>query len=150
MNLHQELSELFRADEGGDVMRQHREAMKCRDVELALGIGVLCFQSLRHRHDDWFSAVENKHVPYRIEDAESFAEEYRQWLKAADYWLARADEFAAEGYDVEHREQLRRYRDDLSTIQLDVRASLAALGRLEAGEGLSLDEFFDGRLHDKD
>jgi hypothetical protein len=141
-NLANDLSQVFQAAD-------HDEALDCCELEARLGVGVVYFQYINSRHKKWYADVAENRAPYRVEDAEAFASEYAQWLRAANFFLGRAQELASKGCALENAAKVREYAEQISCVNLNVRESLEAIARLERGEGLSLDEFFDVQLRNK-
>ena len=129
-------------DEYARSVQSHTEAMASRDLETILAVGILLFEDTRRRHRDWHEDVERKRRPYRVEDAEAFAAEYRTWKECTEFWLKQTREFERMGYILENAAKLRRLNDELASVDLDVHGLLASFARLESGSGKSLDEFF--------
>lgn len=125
------------------IMAEHREAMACRDVETTLGLGILLFDNIRSRHQEWFADVQAKKQPYNINDAKGFADEYCTWKNATESWLRLVEQFEERGFSVEYANKIRSRYQDLSLIDLDVEAVSRSFENLEAGGGKDLDQFFD-------
>lgn len=112
------------------------------ELEAMLGIGSLIFQNIRRRHLAWYSDVQASRVPYDLESAEGFADEYRQWKRATEYWLKRAAELERAGHPLEHLADLRRFYEELDLTDLDVRSLRLRWEELEQGRGMEAGEFF--------
>jgi hypothetical protein len=136
-------------DEHDELMRRHHEAMDCGDLETVLGVGILYFQHINKYHKKWYFDVEAKRVPYRPEDAEQFANEYTRWMQGAECHLARAKELEDGGYTLNHADKIRELYELVQSANLDVRSSLEAIARLERGEGMALDDFFDAQVQSR-
>jgi sulfur relay (sulfurtransferase) DsrC/TusE family protein len=116
--------------------------LACRELETILGIGVLAFQNIRHRHLAWYADVEAKRVSYSVDDAQGFADEYQQWKDATEHWLAQVQAFEAHGYQVEHAAELRGFYEQVQLADLDVRKLVRSIEKLEHGGGVDAREFF--------
>ena len=115
------------------VVCQHVEAQRCLDVEEILGVGVMLFANIRRRWE--------KCPGERIED---FADAMRRWRRDTKRWLVIGKRFRESGYDVKYLTELRTCYEIVRYLDLDSRGLAEAFDRLEAGEGLDLDTFFDG------
>ena len=116
--------------------------MSRRELETMLGVGILVFQNIRHRHLAWYAGVEANCSPYAVEDAERFAEEYRQWNEATKQWLAQVERFEHEGREVDHAAEVRFFHEELKLVDLDVRGLMRRWEELEQGKGIEAAEFF--------
>ena len=133
--VYQQRLDLARTSDGQD-------DLACRELETMLGVGVLAFQNIRHRHLVWYAGVEANRVPYRVDDAQGFADEYRQWKDATEHWLGQAKAFEAQGYEVEHAAEIRSFYEQVQLADLDVRKLVRSIEKLEHGGGVDAREFF--------
>jgi hypothetical protein len=124
-------------------MREHREAMACCDLEGVFHIGIVAHRAIKRQHHAWRDMIGLSSNMYRLSDAEELAAAYRRWMEITDELLPLADRFESQGYRVENVDRIREYYRETSLLPLDVSELSASFKRLESGEGLELDEFFD-------
>jgi hypothetical protein len=117
--------------------------LACRELEMILGVGELLFRNIHHRHLAWYADVQAKRTPYAVDDAQGFADEYRQWKQATEHWLAQVERFEEQGLEVDQATAIRRFYDEIRLVNLDVREQLKAIEELEQGGGVDIDEFFE-------
>lgn len=114
----------------------------CRELETMLGLGVLIFDNIRHRHLSWYANVDANHIAYDIEDAQAFADEYQRWMAATQHWITQIEQLQQEGIDVARAFEIQKLYDDLKLVDLDVRELASRYQKLEQGGGIEAGEFF--------
>jgi sulfur relay (sulfurtransferase) DsrC/TusE family protein len=116
--------------------------LACQELETILGVGALAFQNIRHRHLAWYADVQAKRVPYSVDDAQGFADEYQQWKDATEHWLAQVEEFETTGHEVDRAAEVRKFYEDIKLVNLDVRELVRRYESMEQGGGVEAGEFF--------
>ncbi len=112
------------------------------ELETMLGVGVLIFQNIRQRHLVWHAQVETNQIPYDVEDAQVFADQYQQWKIATEHWLAQVEKLQHKGYEPDHAAEVRTFHNELKLVDLDVRGLMRRWEDLENGKGMDAGEFF--------
>ncbi|MFO7907198.1 MAG: hypothetical protein ACQESR_10780 [Planctomycetota bacterium] len=125
------------------VMRHYFEAQQCLELQDMLQLGVLLYSSLKRHHDWWVEKVENGWEPFDESKAESFANQFANWRETTKFWLAIANRFEKKGYKVDRLNELRRHYEEIRSASLDVKGLRESFTRLDRGEGMDLDCFFD-------
>jgi hypothetical protein len=129
------------------VLRDHRTAMLCRDAEEAIRIGVIAIRAIKRYHLALRELMHLPHTDFQISDSLGLTALYRRWLSVTSELLPLVEKLELEGYHVERVNRIREYFQEVSMIQCDVMGLSESFKRLEAGEGLELDEFFDSLSH---
>ena len=112
------------------------------ELEAMLGVGVLIFRNIRQRHLAWIDDVQANRIAYDISSAEGFADEYQQWQKSTEYWLALAAKLEDAGHGLGHLADVRHSYEELQLAELDVRGLTRRWQELEQGHGMEAREFF--------
>lgn len=114
-----------------------------RELETILAVGELIYQNIRYRHLAWYSEVQAKRIPYDIEDAQAFADQYQKWKDATEHWLAQVDWIEQKKCcELNHASEIRTYQQELKLVDLDVRGLMRRWEELENGKGIEAGEFF--------
>lgn len=138
----EKLTEIYQYREGDDVMRRHREAQHCLDLEDKLSLGVALYKDLKRHNSHWADSVERGEIPFNATMAQRFASLFQVWRETTKRWLAIARIFRRE-YDVEHFDELFQLYNEIRTVNLDVAGLIEAYEKLESAGGPDVDEFFD-------
>ncbi len=107
-------------------------------------VTVATFDFMRQAHLAWFAAVEQNKRSYDSEIAAQFGRQYERWRDRARSVLQTCQECQRAGAEVEYQSDLANRLEMLNGQNLDVVALLADVRDLDAGGGMTLDEFIHG------
>lgn len=115
----EEVGQLLEAfsDKAESWKAEHASAMRCRDLDDALVFGVSLHFAISNIDANWHEAVFSDRAAYDVSEEQAIARFYREWLREAEYFLARLEEMETEGYQVKWSEQFRRAYREVKGIQ---------------------------------
>jgi hypothetical protein len=86
----------------------HRSAMRCRDLEARLALGVFTFNQISRADEHWRKEIYAGNLPFADEDERAILDAYRTWAGTCDLYLKAIAELESQHYAVEHAEEFRQ------------------------------------------
>ena len=136
--LYQRLSE---GAEGWEA--DHSDAMRCRDIEEAISIGLAILANIRRRSSRWTSDVERGQISFSWEEAGALDDLHRWWLERSAPLLAAIDSCESKRYKVDGADDFRRANLDVSLMSLDTNRNRQSLESLQTGPGIPSKQAMD-------
>jgi hypothetical protein len=122
---------------------RHDEAMLCRDIEDAIGIGLSILESIRRRGEHWAREIEDGGAQFSWDQSRELAEQYRWWLEPSTVLLEAIDACERENYQIQNARRFRDAYQDVSLMSLDVDRDRQSLASLATGSGIPAKEAMD-------
>lgn len=118
----------------------YETAMKCRDLEEFIGIGLSLFNSLKERAHAIQDAIARGSIHYSPEISQAFAEGYQEWhqpyaaVESAIRW------FESRNYRIDKAEEFRSAGREISLHEFDIGSMIKAERDIQEGRGKTLAE----------
>ena len=122
----------------------HVEAMRCREIEDAIQLGLMVLANIRRHNERWAQDIEISRVAFAWSDAESFAKLYRWWRERSELLLGAIDVCEASAIVVHGSADLRRACRDVDLMSLDTDRVRASVESLDRGLGIPLTQAMNG------
>jgi hypothetical protein len=122
---------------------EHQTAMKCRNLEEYIGIGLSLFNLMKQRAYDVQDCLARGSMRYDEEMSRPFVEGYREWLKPSAAVESAIRWFESRNYQVDKAEEFRSAVRETSLIDFDIDSLIKADRDIEEGRGKLLAEAID-------
>ncbi|HET6878859.1 MAG TPA: hypothetical protein VFI31_01815 [Pirellulales bacterium] len=119
---------------------EHETAMRCRDLEEFIGIGLSLFKLMKERSHTVQDAMARGSMACNAEVTQAFLEGYREWLKPCAAVESAIRWFESRNYQVEKAEEFRSAVRDISLHEFDVDSMIRAERDIHEGRGKPLAE----------
>lgn len=118
----------------------HETAMKCRNLEEFVGIGLSLFKSMKERAHAVQDAIARGELQYSPEISEVFAERYKDWLQPCETVERAIRWFESRNYQVDKADEFRAAVKEISLHDFDIKGMIKAKGDIREGRGKPLAE----------
>ena len=122
----------------------HDEAMRCREIEDALQLGLMVLANIRRHNEQWAGDVKSSLIAFSWNDAERFAGLYRWWRQKSESLLKGLKACEAAGFAVSGAVPFLLACRDVDLMSLDTDRVRASIESLDLGQGIKLQQAMDG------
>jgi hypothetical protein len=119
---------------------EYATAMKCRDLEEFIGIGLSLFNSLRERAHAVQDDIVRGAIPYSPEISQAFVDGYKDWLQPCAAVESAIRWFESRNYQVDKAEEFRSAVREISLHEFDIGSMIKAERDIQEGRGKPLAE----------
>lgn len=118
----------------------HQTAMKCRELEEYIGLGLSLFNLMKERAHAIQDRIARGQMDYDPEIAELFIAGYQEWLKPCASVESAIRWFEAKNYQVEKAAEFRAAYREISLHEFDLGSIIKAAKDIREGRGKPLAE----------
>ena len=122
----------------------HFEAMRCREIEDAVHLGLMIIANIRRHNEQWARDIEGSEIAFTWNDADGFAKLFRWWREKSELLLRAIEVCEANGFAVEGSADFRKACRDVDLMSLDTNRIRASVESLSHGSGISFTQAMNG------
>jgi hypothetical protein len=119
---------------------EHQTAMRCRDLEEYIGLGLSLFNLMTERARTVQDYIARGLMKYEPEVSQDFVEGYKEWLKPCAAVESAIRWFESRNYRVEKADEFRAAVRKLSRHEFDIDRIIKAEAHIREGRGKPLAE----------
>jgi hypothetical protein len=118
----------------------HEDAMKCRDLEEFISIGLGLFNSMKERAYAVQDAIARGSLGYDPDISQAFIDGYKQWMRPCATVERAIRAFESRGYQVDKADEFRGAVEEITLHDFDIDAMIKAKRDIREGRGKPLAE----------
>jgi hypothetical protein len=122
----------------------HGEAMRCREFEDAIQLGLTVLANIRRHNERWAKDIERSQLEFSWNDAERFARLFRWWREKSESLLKGIRGSELNGFTVEGAAGFREACREVDLMSLDTDRVRESIESLQHGSGISFAQAMHG------
>jgi hypothetical protein len=122
----------------------HVEAMRCREIEDAIHLGLMILDNIRRHNERWAKDIEESQIAFTWDEAASFASLFRWWRERSELLLGTLKILEANGFAVNGSADFRKACLDVDLMSLDTDRVRASIESFQQGPRTSLTQAMNG------